>query len=300
MSKWLNDVNDLLVNFDYQNTTGINQKNIFIIGAPRSGTTILSQVIASSIEVGYVNNLMASFWKIPVVGALLSKKLIKNCEVGYKSNFGQTDSISDIHEFGGFWRRVLNYDDLNQKTSHHVDWSKLLKSLDDIGGVISKPMLYKVFQLYWHLSEFHNLRKDSKWIWIERDIESNVKSILKLRRSVNGNENDWVSAKPIDCALFDADEPEIQVIAQVVLINRWLESELAKIHEKSWIKVDYDALTTNPEIELLKISNFLELPLNQLKLEDFAKHLHPSTISNNETFNDKLRYVYSKLEANSC
>ena len=49
---------------------------IHILGAPRSGTTLVSQLIPSELPIGYINNLIAAFWKAPIYGVELSKKLI--------------------------------------------------------------------------------------------------------------------------------------------------------------------------------------------------------------------------------
>ena len=58
------------------NTITEDQTSIHIIGAPRSGTTLLSQLLLSYTQVGYINNLIAAFWNAPLYGIHLSKKLL--------------------------------------------------------------------------------------------------------------------------------------------------------------------------------------------------------------------------------
>jgi hypothetical protein len=38
----------------------------FIVGAPRSGTTLLLQTIINHYNLGYINNFIARFWEAPV------------------------------------------------------------------------------------------------------------------------------------------------------------------------------------------------------------------------------------------
>src|SRR5688572_22353457 len=42
---------------------------VFIIGAPRSGTTSVSQLLAYSGRFAYISNFLARFWLAPLIGA---------------------------------------------------------------------------------------------------------------------------------------------------------------------------------------------------------------------------------------
>ena len=46
---------------------------VFVVGLPRSGTTLLTQVLAYCLDAGYVNNFAARFWLAPVHGLRLSR-----------------------------------------------------------------------------------------------------------------------------------------------------------------------------------------------------------------------------------
>ncbi|NMP16519.1 sulfotransferase [Thalassotalea sp. Y01] len=275
MSDWLAKANNLLHTFDINEGEigGSHQENIFVIGAPRSGTTVLSQYIVSCFEVGYVDNLMASFWKAPCFGALLSNKLITTKSLSADSCFGATSNISDIHEFGGFWREYLNYKGMEQRVNVDIDWKRLTSVLDNISKIKNKPMLYKVFQLYWHLSQFHEMKPKTKWIWIDRNVSENALSLLKLRKKIKGNEEEWASAKPIFSDSFETSSKEKQVISQVVGINQWIKNELHNIPDAQWIKVNYDEFVHRPIKEGKRLAHFLDLGFDETRAKEFAKNL---------------------------
>ena len=179
--QFLEAVNEVLEkNLEYSNVHP-TRPSYFVIGAPRSGTTILTQLITYFANVGFIDNLAASFWRTPEVGVLLSRKLIKEHEFVGRSSFGGTNDISEPHEFGAFWRRYLGYPDTSQIENHKVVWKPLIEKLDNISSIYELPVIYKVFQLMWHLSEFHTLKPDSKWIWITRNESENTSSILRYR-----------------------------------------------------------------------------------------------------------------------
>lgn len=77
--------------------------NIFIFGLARSGTTLVSQLIADNTDLGYINNLSASFWENPQYGVYLSLHLGVQTRISYGSDLGRTETIGDISEFGYFW-----------------------------------------------------------------------------------------------------------------------------------------------------------------------------------------------------
>jgi hypothetical protein len=263
-TNWLHAANELLSSFENMASLKSSKQaeNIFIIGAPRSGTTLLSQCLAGCFDVGYVDNLMASFWKAPTFGTMLSNKLIRNRLVSGTSNFGETQMISDPHEFGAFWRDALGYSDMNQDIDKEIDCLKVLEKLDQIAYAFGKPVVYKVFQLFWHLSTFHDARPNTKWIWITRDIEENARSILELRRKKGGDINKWISAKPVIATLFDNESNKIQAVSQVIGINEWIRTQLSMIERSSWLSLDYDEFAVNPQGAVSLISEFLNLEIS--------------------------------------
>ena len=76
--QFLQKLNDILAPSQEAEYEDLPEKypTLHIIGAPRSGTTLLYQLLTSHLQVGFINNLIASFWKAPVYGIRLSQKLM--------------------------------------------------------------------------------------------------------------------------------------------------------------------------------------------------------------------------------
>jgi hypothetical protein len=86
----------------------IEKPFIFVFGLPRSGTTLVTQLIAQCARTGFINNFVARFWKAPVTGIRFAKTLgVAAKGSDFQSNFGATESLLGIHEFGYFWRHWL-------------------------------------------------------------------------------------------------------------------------------------------------------------------------------------------------
>ncbi|MEM7782972.1 MAG: sulfotransferase [Planctomycetota bacterium] len=237
-------------------------ENIFIVGAPRSGTTLLLQMIVAAFDIGYISNLAACFWKRPELGVLLSKKLLGRPNLSTESNYGQTVGPEQPHEFGGFWRRVLGYESMSQSERPEIVWELVEAELDRIAAAWDRPVVYKVFQLYWHLAEFHR-RRPARWIWVQRDPVENAASLLRLMNLRNCG---FTSAVPESVSEFDATERWQQATVQTLCLDRWLASQWEQIDDGSKMIVGLSDLRTNPQAQLNRIGQFLGMPAGQLEL----------------------------------
>jgi len=91
---------------------------VFIIGSPRAGTTLVYQAIVSKFNVEYPSNLVARFWKNPVLGYALQKNICsaETYTSNFKSHHGYSvDKFLEPHECGYFWSRWFS-----SKKSHHT------------------------------------------------------------------------------------------------------------------------------------------------------------------------------------
>ena len=156
---------------------------IFIFGLPRSGTTLLYQLLAQCLDVGYVNNLIAKFWLAPVIGVELSKAVLgERRHSSYSSNLGQTTEAHGPHEFAYFWRhwlKVYGLDDVltfNDPKSN-IDWKGLVRTVRGMQSAFGKGMVFKTMYAANHLTRFSENFSQSIFIYIE---ESRTMSLFQF------------------------------------------------------------------------------------------------------------------------
>jgi len=165
---------------------------IFLIGPPRSGSTLISQLMVQAYDLGYVNNFIARFWMAPQIGVAVSRSLGISHSSKLTSEFGRTSDIGDLHEFSFFWNRFFNDED-----THKCD------------------------QLPQHLVEI--FRSDvnemtrcwDREILFERDPKAIAMSLLNARRKINGSDDKWWSLKPDEFNWLKNCDPIEQVVGQV-------------------------------------------------------------------------------------
>lgn len=255
-----------------------DQLSVHIIGSPRSGTTLLSQLTLSSINVGYINNFIAVFWNAPLYGIHLSKKLLgENYISDLESDFGRTKNMQEPHEFGYFWKKQLNYNNHLQQTynsSHKIDWKNLKSDLDQMCYAFNKPILFKSFLYGFHLKEAVEKIPKSLFIYIERDLYQNAFSILKLREKMFDDQTVWASMKPHQYSFLKDENRYRQIIGQVLFLNYEYKKQLALIPETNKLVIEYSKLCSQTETVIKQVYN----KINHFEKVDFLSDT-ASTIS---------------------
>jgi LPS sulfotransferase NodH len=244
-----------------------DQPLLFVCGAPRSGTTLITQALARTGLFNYVDNFVARFWRSPIVGLSLEKSMglrtmQEEAEPSFASEYGRTPGITEPHEFSYFWEYWLKPD-----TPHHIipvthlgriDSKGLRDEINAILNFYNKPVFFKSI---WFLSNpllAYRLFDNVYFIYINRDLISNVLSILNTRKMYHGDVNQWFSVRPLNYREFLHSPVEIQAVEQVRSINNEIIQQTGEFPEKV-IHVTYEELCNDPVKVVMKITDHIGL-----------------------------------------
>ena len=73
---------------------------VFIIGPPRSGTTVLYQLLCKHFNFGYTNNFVADWYNIPITATRLYNIFSsQTSSIELTSNFGKSSNLYGPNEF---------------------------------------------------------------------------------------------------------------------------------------------------------------------------------------------------------
>src|SRR5690625_5004339 len=268
---------------------------VHVIGAPRSGTTLAVQLLAEGLNIGFINNLIAAFWKAPLFGIALSDQLLNNqYQSSFSSKFGRTDRIQEPHEFGYFWNYHLNYNDFQQQDERHeegIDWDRLSTLLTNMCRSFHKPVIFKSFLLGFHASKMTKELPKSCFIYIRRNVIDNAMSILKMRRSYAGDMDKWVSMKPEQYSYLKDQDRYVQSVGQVLFMEHEYFKQMEEIPEKNKLIIDYTDLCGQPGNALYEVHQLIG---NHYKEEsdvpfENRKRLEISRYERNSTEAEKLK-----------
>jgi hypothetical protein len=231
---------------------------LHIVGAPRSGTTLLYQVIAGALDVGYIDNLTAAFWRTPVTGLRLSRKVGVAPSTGFGSDFGRTSGVGEPHEFGYFWNHHLAYPDLSERGTDHergIDWDRLRRVIVNMAEARGAPMVFKPMLLIWHMDAMVRAMPRTCFVWIHRDPRDTALSILRMRLAVRGRLDEWASLRP--SAAHGETDPHRQVAMQVLLLERTIRAAAARLGPATVLPVRYERLCAEPNAVIADIRDLM-------------------------------------------
>jgi len=303
MINYIDELNSLIKNIERPKSDEVFP-NIFIFGVPRSGTTLLSQVLVHCLDVGYVNNLTARFYNAPFLGAVLTKELSIEKKISFNSSFGRTPLISDPHEFGYFWSDVLGFSSSQNMAVTDSDPSKikldrLKEEVIALNKVWEKPCVFKNVLTGLFVKEISSVLKRSIFIYIERDLIDNAISILKVREKLYGDKKIWWSLKPKKYSRIKDKSPEMQVIAQVCCLQEEFKKRM--INMENVLRVEYRELCEKPMHIVSKVKYFvLKHTGFDVKIENKKETLAFKTYNKNNRLEKYLKKIIEGYSNGIC
>jgi len=263
---YLLHINELLEKEEVSSYADLEERHptIFVFGLPRSGTTFMTQLIAHSFDIGFINNFMARFWLAPVTGIKLSQQIYGDKDIStFDSNYATTSDILDIHEYGYFWRKWLFKNSITEILNSemydvNIDWNQLKKVILNMHEAFGKGWICKnIFGAY-HLERLSHLLEKSLFIYIERDPVDNAISIMDARKKFYEDPGLWWSTIPMEYMDLKDLEAEEQVAAQIHYLRKYYEQELSKLEPSRYIKMDYAKVTENPSGTIQQVKEHLQ------------------------------------------
>ncbi len=248
---------------------------MFICGAPRSGTTLLYQLLAYVGEVGYVNNLIARFYANPPLGAWLSEQAQIDRVFLPKSVYGRTFGASSPHEFGRFWLDAFGLHAIGQPDSapEPETIASAAAKIARLGAVFNRPMVFKSFDYLWFIDELAATLPSTKWIHIVRERESNIGSLTTLyeNRVTDGVAPTWTSATLRATREAHAHDPlPVRVAAQIDDLNAHIAAAVERRPTADRITVQLADLTADPAGVTAAVFDHLGVDYDRRRLHEAA------------------------------
>lgn len=243
-----------------------DHKIYFIIGVPRSGTTMLSQLLVNHFDLGAFYNKVAKYYSVPLVGfdKLLNSQNNNDKSKELNSSLGHTIGDFSPHEFGYFWQYWLNHqgsDELDKKELEKIDWENLRSKIYAITNLLNKSLMVK--SLVYNdfiIKKLAQVFPTSYFIYIKRDFKFVCQSIIESRIKQYGSDTHWWSIRPKQYQAWQNLSVEDQVAKQTVYVSKQIENDLKDLPKERVLNLSYEKLINNQYFE--EISSFLDMQNN--------------------------------------
>lgn len=235
---------------------------VFIVGAPRSGSTILYQILTNYLKVNYADNLCQAFYRDMGLGMALSLHIFKdrahNC---YTSRFGDTEACGwhAPSECGPYFRRYLPADEhyIAQEDMGRYEKNGLKVSLERLFRMSPYPFVIKNLVLSMRLRLIHRFWPRARIIWVRREPENIVHSILRARRQLNIPAHQWWSVKPKRFRQWLSLPEDEMVVQQVMAIEQHIQNDWILFNENQRMEMNYNTFVNRTERHISAVGSFI-------------------------------------------
>lgn len=235
---------------------------VFIIGAPRTGSTILYQLITNFLEVIYIDNLIDIFYKNLFFGFWLSNKIFRNKQHNcFKSHHGNTSQYG-LHapsECGGFWYRWLPREKTSISKGELFSYSskEIESNIFSIMNKYNKPLIFKNSYMSLRLGMVSEIAPNAKFIFIKRDPLFVAQSLILGRLQVNKNLNDWWGIRPKNIDKLRELPLVEQVVKQIFYVEKQIYEDSQYFLENNFITIRYEELYNKSIYIIDKIREYI-------------------------------------------
>ncbi|HEY0712463.1 MAG TPA: sulfotransferase, partial [Polyangia bacterium] len=233
---------------------------VFIVCVPRSGGTVLYQLLARFLDVAYINNRMARFWAAPVVGAWLYGRQRRE-SIEFRSSYGRSGGAAGPHEFAWFWHHHGPFDEsdeLSEAELASIDGPKLREALQGLAGFAGRPLVIKSIDYVNHqIAWLKRLLPTAKFVWIERDPARVLPSIVRARQTENRDPGAWWSTRPRDFRQWRQLPVAEQARRQIEHVREAIARGLAEVPPSDWLRITHEDLVAAPAATIARVAAFM-------------------------------------------
>jgi hypothetical protein len=233
---------------------------LFIIGAPRSGSTLCYQLLCATLQVGYLSNRHCRWFGVPTLVGGRGPAGPGAASAGFESRFGATLGADAPSECGNYWYRFL------PREPHALDASRadagtvaqLRRHLGGLTRCFGQPLVIKNLMLSVRLPVLAAAFPRARYLVVTRDERGNIASLLDARWRMRGSFEAWFSVRPSSLGGSEgAGDPVLEVSEQVRGIAADIAVARAGMDGTRFMEVSYDGLCARPEATLELVQQFL-------------------------------------------
>ncbi len=230
---------------------------VFIVGAPRSGTTLIYQALAAYLDVTYPSNLTAMFPKSPLTASRLQRLIPTPYRPDFKNFYGQTTRMRGPNDAFHLWNRWLGDDRYlpGQEMTPELT-SSMREFFNNWTSTYDKPFLNKNNRNTFAIERLAQELPNARFVVVRRNPMFVAQSLIIARQNVQGNKaTGWglqsysTTDKSHPLAYVD------DVCRQIVSIDTEMNRQLATVHPERVVEMTYEGFCEDPAYRIRRIAS---------------------------------------------
>lgn len=236
---------------------------LFVCGPPRSGTSLVAQVLIGNLPVAYLSNLCGLFPRSPLLAERVFGARLPGWRPRYRSYYGRVAALRGPNDALQLWDRWLGPERTRARSSLTAAEGEALRRFFGAWERWSgRPLVAKNNNLNLQARAVAPELPTARFLCLERDPRSLTQSLLAARRFLHGDEATAYGLAPPGVA---GEDPFDSVCRQVRYLMEGARAEQAAVGaERFWI-VGYEAFCARPAEWIERVGReLLRLPADAL------------------------------------
>jgi len=226
---------------------------IFLIGAPRTGSTLLFQLLLRQFRVAYISNVMAAAPRFMVRICSLSQRVCTGFDGELRnSEFGFLPGLWAPNEAGQIMR------DWFGESADDAGTPRVRAMMTAIADAAQAPLVLKNLSNTLRLTRIKRTFPAARLLLLRRDPRWTAQSLLLARRRLLGDERGWWSVAPPDYQSVIRREPVYQVLWQADRLEQIALDACLAAPQRAAV-VDYEYLCAHPGQTMIGLGQRFEL-----------------------------------------
>ena len=238
---------------------------IFIVGAPRSGTTLIYQALATFLDVTCPTNLTAMFPRSPLTAARLQQSMPSSRRPDFRNFYGQTTQLSGPNDAFHLWNRWLGDDRYLPTVSiTEAVAAEMRQFLNAWVDQFGKPFLNKNNRNAFAIELLAQRLPNARFVVVRRNPVFVAQSLIVARQQVQGDKaKGWGLQSSSTSAETDPLAYVDDVCRQIVSIDAEMDRQLATVSASRVVDLTYEGFCENPALGVSRVASAFDgLELN--------------------------------------
>lgn len=250
---------------------------IFVVGAPRSGTTLLHQTLARYLPMTYFTNLSALFPRAPLTASLKFARFLKAKRFDDRSFYGNVAGWAAPNDGFHVWNRWLGTDRYRAPQQISASAAREMRTFFNAWlAAFEQPFINKNNRNTDCVALLASIFDHACFIEVRRHPVYVAQSLLQARQQIQGSAE-------IGWGLHSADSSSgkghiDEICEQVFSIEKKLRTDKQRVAPGRYMEVSYERFCQNPRELVQKIARtFLQQELDESALR---QNLRPFRVTN--------------------
>ena len=230
---------------------------LFVVGLPRSGTTLVYELLAQAHDVAFLTRPYSYLYGLPNTLTRLMTRFTRSPKAHYRSRYGKIPGIFSPAENDVLWNRWFRS---GRGLGHYVppgsveeaERAAAQRTVASMTAIAGKPFVFKNVYFTMSLQAVLETFPEARFVVVRRPIETVCASVYRIRVD---RETWWSIRPPFFEEVCDRDTVE-QTAYQCVRTRQLMDREIRRVPADRCLVTDYEDVCRAPREFLDRIRDW--------------------------------------------